>query len=214
MFLVEQKARDKVPQSQYTVADFINITKGNTQDLIKYFKLVNDFTTLDKNTQIAILKARMMSSLLLRSLYIYKKDSHAWCLPQVKEPISCDNLVKALGPDSEESMIEVFKLADAFQREFGQDPYLYAILHLIMVFSPSVAELTHRHVISDLQTNYITLLKHFLESKFSYSRSKHYFPFLLSKINTINKLGEKILGVVAEMPLKDVDPLMSEILSL
>ena len=214
LFVARKGKLTLVPEPKEKTVDFVNTSKDATEKIVKYFKSVTDFNNLDKDAQLIILKARMLQSLILRSTYDYRKDLHAWDLPNVEKPVNFDSLVKSLGPDNEEAMNEVFQLSLDLQENVGQDAYLYAILHLIIIFSPITPGLSQRQTISDLHIKYIILMKHYLEYKFSYQMCKTYLPHLLANLNVIDRLGESFTKALTQMPLMNVDPLMSEVLNL
>ena len=196
------------------VEDFINTTKETVQKLIKYIKCVNDFAMLDQKCQILILKARMLSSVLLRAAFDYQKEYCSWNLVHREKPLEFSNFKKALGPQNADVADKVVQMHASLQEKFGQDSKLYALLHLALIFNPCTPNLQNRQTIADIQIKYITLLKHYLESKFSYHMSKTCLPYLLQKLNFIDELSEDLGEVLSVMQLKDVDPLMIEVLSL
>ena len=194
--------------------DLLNTTKQTVQKFIAYLKHVEDFTSLDQKTQILLLKSRMMNSLVLRASYDYHKDNHSYNLVHTDKPVECDNLKEAFGAENTEYVEKLFQLNKSLQDKYGKDSKMYTILHLIVLFNPCVPDLKNCQFVSDLQIKYITLLKHYLESRFSYSESKTHFAFLLQKLNEVDSTAEGVMKVICGTLLTDVDPLMIEVLNL
>lgn len=201
--------------SGYQLEEILNVTKETVEKLIKFFKGLNDFSGLDQSSQVYILKAKMTQCLILQSAYDYQRDVHGWSLSHVEQPVDFKDVTKALGSHNEEPMDKVLGFSISLQEKFGKDPYLFAILHLITLFNPCIEGLKRRQVISDLQMKYITMLKHYLESKFTYCMSKSNFSHLLLMLNDMEKVAAFLYEGLSKMPLHDpVDPLMAEILPL
>ena len=209
-----EKQHERKHSNLNNIEDFVNTTKETVQKIITYFKCINDFTSFDQKTQIIILKARIVSSLIVRATHDYEKDNHSYNLVHTAKPVECGCFKDSFGPENADTLGRLFQLHVALQDKYGKNSSLYSILHLIVLFHPCVPDLKNRQVVSDLQIKYITLLKHYLEAKFSYSESKAHLAFLLEKLNEVDSVGDCMMKIIASMELKDIDPLMSEVLNL
>nr|KAG5705231.1 hypothetical protein BaRGS_011257 [Batillaria attramentaria] len=59
---------------------------------------------------------------------------------------------------------------------------LYALLHCLVLFDPSDEKVIDRQLISSIRDKYVILLRHYLESVYSYNHSEKYLIALLDKL--------------------------------
>ncbi|CAL1547169.1 unnamed protein product [Lymnaea stagnalis] len=74
--------------------------------------------------------------------------------------------------------------------------------------------ITSRGLVSSIQDRYILLLKHYLESSFSYEYSKEYYVSALDRLCDLRVLSEEHAKILLQVNPVDVEPLMLEVLNL
>jgi nuclear receptor subfamily 1 group I len=68
--------------------------------------------------------------------------------------------------------------------------------------------------VSDVQDRYLVLLKHYLESRYGYSRAAVMFPELMSKLRELKEFAEIHGRCVVDINPSEIEPIMLEILDL
>ena len=178
--------------------------------IIKFAKQLKEFVRLPQEHQIGILKGAVLDILLLRSVALYDLDRDAWVTP--KGEISTQILKSATG------FVELYnayvEYCKSLRLIIGNDNVIIAIMLVIGLFSPEGQHVLARQLISEFQDQYLTLLKHYLEANYSYSRTAEMFPKLLCKIKEIKDFADKYGKVVMDVNPSEIEPLMLEILDL
>lgn len=145
---------------------------------INFAKRMEDFQTLRTDEQVALLKASTCQVLGLRSSALFIAEKEAWLCqkgyftpehasilcPQHPHLDICTNFCKA--------MKAIIK----------NDFTLYALLHCVILFDPCDERIIDRQLINSIRDKYIILLRHYLESLYSYSYSEKYLLALQEKI--------------------------------
>lgn len=99
-------------------------------------------------------------------------------------------------------------------QEFAKDIPLQAVLQLILVFSANGDNLVNHRHLSNLQDQYLILLKHYLESKFSFSEGKQIYISLLQKLQAVKSISENIFEVIHQIDPEKFEPLMVEVFNV
>lgn len=89
-----------------------------------------------------------------------------------------------------------------------------ALIQTITVFNPDGQNLESRQTISDIQDQFIQLLRHYLESEVSFMHSQLFFSNILQKISELKGLGEDHARILLQINSNKIEPLMLEILNL
>ena len=120
----------------------------------------DDFQTTALDTQTACLKAQILSCLVLLSVYLYDPTASSFITLGI--PIHEDQVIQAFSSYGDFAD-HYTKLRRESQNELIKDPYILAILLMVLVFSPEgVNMLMHRHL-SNIQDQYLIQLKHYFE---------------------------------------------------
>ncbi|GAB1607658.1 nuclear hormone receptor HR96-like [Argonauta hians] len=193
-----------------TINQLVNNSEIAVRRLIKFVKRLDDFMRLSQEDQIATLKACVLSTILLRSVAFYSYEKDAWRTTKGEVPTKI--LKEATG---------YFNLHDSHTRYCRSLKYIVqdnhevmTLLQLIIIFNPEGTNLTNRTLISDIQDHYITLLKHYLESEFSFCYAKEMLPFLLQKLADLKELSEEHSKILLQVNPMQIEPLMLEVLNL
>jgi len=83
-----------------------------------------------------------------------------------------------------------------------------------VLFSPDGPHVIMRELVSNIQDRYLILLKHYLEAKYTYSRSAEMFPQLMSKVKELSMLAEVHGRILLDVNPQEIEPIMLEILDL
>ncbi|XP_029649686.1 nuclear hormone receptor HR96 isoform X2 [Octopus sinensis] len=198
-------------KSNYSsINQLVNNSEIAVRRLIKFVKRLDDFMRLSQEDQIATLKACVLSTILLRSVAFYSYEKDAWITTKGEVPTKI--LKEVTG---------YFNLHDSHTRYCRSLKYVVqdnhevmTLLQLIIIFNPEGPNLSSRTLISDIQDHYITLLKHYLESEFSFSYAKEILPFLLQKLADLKDLSEEHSKILLQVNPTQIEPLMLEVLNL
>ena len=85
---------------------------------------------------------------------------------------------------------------------------------MLIIFDPAGFNLTDRTSISAFQDRYLILLKHYLESIFSYEFAKDYYVSAMDRLCDLKQLSEEHAQVLLQVNPVEVEPLMLEVLNL
>ncbi|XP_045190621.2 nuclear hormone receptor HR96-like [Mercenaria mercenaria] len=190
--------------------DLINNSTVAVKRLIKFIKRLEDFYQLNKDDQIAALKACVLSSIILRSSCFYSTKRDSWITGTGE--ISTSILKKSTGYS------ELYEIHTNFCRSLkeliGDDKILFALVQVICIFSPECNEIREKGKMSSVQDKYIILLKHYLEWEFSYPVAKHVFAKLLAIIADMKRISDAHNAIILQANPSDIEPLMLEVLDL
>ncbi|KAH9489934.1 hypothetical protein Btru_038295 [Bulinus truncatus] len=198
-------------EKKYTrPADLVNHSEVCVRKMILFVKHLADFKRLSQDDQIAALKASVMKTLLLRSALFYSIEKDAWITPKGEIPSSI--LKKTTGFVSlHNNHVYYCRRVKSMAQE---DLHLYALLQALILFDPAGINLSSREFISSIQDKYIVLLKHYLESRFSYDYAKEYYVSSLDRLCDLRVLSEEHAKLLLQVNPVDVEPLMLEVLNL
>ena len=80
------------------------------------------------------------------------------------------------------------------------------------MFSPDEVDMLMCRHLSNIQDQYLFILKHYLESKSSFSSGKEY-AYLLQELQEVKVCSSKLLRVLHQIDTAKVQPLMLEVLN-
>ena len=87
-------------------------------------------------------------------------------------------------------------------------------VQVLVLFSPDGPHVIMRELVSNIQDRYLILLKHYLEAKYTYSRSADMFPQLMTKMKELNALAQVHGRTLLDVNPQEIEPIMLEILDL
>ncbi|GFO37966.1 nuclear hormone receptor hr96 [Plakobranchus ocellatus] len=191
-------------------ADLVNHSEVVVRKLIVFVKHLEDFKHLSQEDKMAALKACVMNTLLLRSAVFYIIERDAWITPNGEVPSSI--LLNASGFVSlHNNHVYYCRRVKSMALE---DYSIYALLQAMIVFDPSGLNISNRGQMSNLQDRYLILLKHYLESVYSYEYAKEYYVSAMDRLCDLKVLSEQHAKVLLQVNPVDVEPLMLEVLNL
>lgn len=87
-------------------------------------------------------------------------------------------------------------------------------VQVLVLFAPDGPHVIMRELVSNIQDRYLILLKHYLEAKYTYSRSADMFPQLMTKMKELNALAQVHGRTLLDVNPQEIEPIMLEILDL
>lgn len=193
-----------------SVNDLVNNSEIAVRRLITFVKKLVDFRLLCQADQIAALKACILNTLLLRSVTFYHVEKDAWITPTGVIPTNI--LKNATG------FIELHdshtKYCRSLKSVVKDDVIIMCMLQVIVIFNPDGQNIVSRSIVSDIQDKYIILLKHYMESIWTFEFARDYYPFVLQKISELKGLSEEHASVLLQVNPNKIEPLMLEVLNL
>ena len=209
-FTVDLEPLIHIKQLDPSLNQLINQSSITVLRIIKFAKRLEEFVRLPQECQIGILKGSCIHILLLRSVSLYDCDRDVWVTP--RGDIPTEILKNATG---------FVKLHDDHVRycksmkcNIGNDLTIVVILLVIVLFSPDGPHVTLREVVSNIQDKYLILLKHYLESKYTFVKAAEMFPILMTKLQELNELADYHGKYLLDINPRDIEPIMLEILDL
>lgn len=190
------------------VKDFLNTSMIWAKKLVTYVKSVEDFKQLSSEAQVMSIKSCVRSALTLISAYRYDVSRNAYFIQGIY--VHVEMFMQAFS--SHQKVAEMFVNAClSMQDSWIKDPCVHALFHLILLFNPEGEDLLQRDLMSDLQNKYLILLKHYLESQYSFSESKEYFALILQKSRELRTLAIAFTEVLVNTDPQQIDPLTKEV---
>ena len=190
--------------------DLINNSTVAVKRLIKYIKRLEDFYELDKDDQIAALKACVLSSIILRSSCFYSIERDSWSTGTGE--ISTSILQKSTGY-SDLHVIHT-NFCRSLKELIGDNMILFSLVQVICIFNPEGSDVKEKCKMSNIQDKYVILLKHYLESEFSYSNAKYLFAKILTTVADMKQICDAHNTIILQANPADIEPLMLEVLDL
>nr|XP_022340922.1 nuclear hormone receptor HR96-like isoform X2 [Crassostrea virginica]XP_022340923.1 nuclear hormone receptor HR96-like isoform X2 [Crassostrea virginica] len=198
-------------EESYSSADeLVNNSEIAVRRLIKFVKKIALFRGMSQENQVACLKSCVLNALLLRSVNFYDAENDAWKTPTGSIPTSV--LKRATGFNDLHDAHTSY--CAGLKKLTRDDSHIMALVQTITVFNPDGQNLENRQTISDIQDQFIQLLRHYLESEVSFQHSQVFFSNILQKISELKGLGEDHARILLQINSNKIEPLMLEILNL
>lgn len=102
----------------------------------------------------------------------------------------------------------------SFKSIIGDDLTVVVLLIAIVLFSPEGPHAVTRELVSNIQDRYLVLLKHYLESRYTYVRAADMFPELMSKMKELKEFANVHGKCLVDINPHEIEPIMLEILDL
>ena len=157
---------------------------------VLYAKAIPEFRTLREVDQIALLKASALKTYMLRSAALYIVERRAW--PSYMGDVYVDdarNIFQSQSKGVDDFAEFCMSLKSVTKTNF----MLYALLHCIVVFDVRDTQLEERCKVNGLKDKYLLLLKHYLESEYSYLHASRYMLELFAQLEDIHNAGPKVM---------------------
>ncbi len=209
-FTVDLEPLVHIKQLDPSLNQLVNQSSITVLRIIKFAKRLEEFVRLPQECQIGILKGTWIHILLLRSVSLYDCERDVWVTP--KGDIPTEILKNATGYiHLHDSHVNYCK---SLKSLVGDDLIIVIILLVTVLFSPEGPHVNVREVISNIQDKYLLLLKHYLESKYSFIHAADMYPSLMSKMKELKELAESHGKYLLDINPREIEPIMLEILDL
>lgn len=188
----------------------VNFSMLNVKNYIRFIKSIDEFRDMVVDMQTASLKAQMLKCLILLASYLYDASSKAF--HSLGQHVSEDTVKQGFDPHVD--VAEIFlQFCRESQDEFSKELVIQAALQVVLVFSPDGDNLVNHRHLSNIQDEYLHLLKHYIESKYSFKAGLKIYASLLQKLKQLKIVSSKMLEVLHQMDTEKVQPLMLEVLN-
>ncbi|KAL8609037.1 hypothetical protein ACOMHN_065263 [Nucella lapillus] len=157
---------------------YLHECEREASQAVSFAKRMEDFRQLRLDEQIALLKASTCQVLGIRSCALYIAEKDAWLTSEGYFTLTeCLQLF----PDHPQTTAFV-NFCRIIKSIVKNDVTLYALLHCLVLFDPSDERIIDRQLINSIRDKYIILLRHYLESLYSYLHSDRYMMALQENI--------------------------------
>nr|KAG5714329.1 hypothetical protein BaRGS_018546 [Batillaria attramentaria] len=178
-------------------------------DFVNFIKRLPDFRALDMNDQMAAVKGNGMRCLLLKGAACFSEERDAWLKDFGEVPVAAFMRVT----QHEDVVGRYADFSRTLKRILKNDYTGFVLLNLILLFEPQAARLFDRQTVNMLHDKYAILLKHHLESQYSYLFASQYQDAIWDCVNDSKVLAADMISMFNKW--KDiVGPLMAEVINL
>nr|KAG5714184.1 hypothetical protein BaRGS_018401 [Batillaria attramentaria] len=183
-----------------TLEDFFYVVEQVLHLCVRFAKALPDFWQLKQPDQIAILKTSSMQcdGIALSAMCVPERG--VWQTPF--GDLGMNHMPAALNTARDrELMAEMLSFSRQLKSVAKSDITIYGLLHCIALFDPSEATLDDKQLVNTLKDKYLILLKHYIESQFSYQHAdRRGQPGSLCEFGKINSVV--VLELVAYYTVK------------
>lgn len=166
--------KESVPLHLMTKELCIEEHEGLIRSVISFVKYLQDFRQLGIDDQIALVKASNDPVLSLRACALYISEKEAWLC---NYGYITQEHQRHIYPDN--PFIDQFlQFCSTVKKIVKNDTTLYALLHCVILFDPNDERITDRQSVNMIRGKFLTLLRHYLESVYSYCHSDRYMLVL------------------------------------
>lgn len=153
-------------------------------DMVSFFKRVPEFTSLKVHDQAAAFKAKAMRVLLIRNAFSFSEelDELGVALLTSYDMTECVHLVQRL--------MQFYRTLKVIIKD---DVSLAVLLQCSVAFGPLAPDIFDRQTISQLQDKYMIILKHYMESQYSYLFAWQYCEAMLDKVEETRLLAAEVM---------------------
>ncbi|KAK7508740.1 hypothetical protein BaRGS_00000306 [Batillaria attramentaria] len=178
-------------------------------NLVNFLKHIPDFRSLDMSDQLALVKANFMRCFLVKGSVSYSEERDAWLKDNFEVPLSA--YVGAT--QNPELMRRYADFCRITKRVLKNDISGYALLNLLVLLEPQTASLSDRQTVNTLHDKYATLLKHHLESQYSYMFAGQYLEAAWDCLHDSKLVAADMVSLFINF--KDfIGPLMAEVMDM
>lgn len=201
---------DPPPESSLT--NLVNATGTIVRKLIKFSKKLEDFMNLTQDLQIVLLKGATLNCIFLRSAVSYDIDKDAWISPRGE--ISTTILKSATGHVMKQLHEDHVMMCRKMKELTGNDLTLFIILQVMILFSPEYVHINQRALVSNIQDRYCILLKHYMESTYSFRAAQDMFPAILQRLSEMKKYSEEHGKILLHVNPREIEPMLLEVFDI
>lgn len=189
--------------------DYMKLLDDVLHLCVRFAKAVPEFQRLQQADQIAVLKASSLPcyGIAASSMFIPEREKWMSQFGQVGREHFPPSLY------SQAFLGDVLEFSRNLKAIAKNEVSVYALLHCIVLFDPRESSIENRQLVNALRDKYVILLKHHLESQYSYLHADRYFSALTDIVVRIRILGEWGRSFYAQIAEGNFKPLSAEIFS-
>lgn len=195
--------------SPRTIESIFETGEQNLKQLVTFVQRLGDFHMLRQDDKIAIIQASGMRTVVLRWVGLYVVERDAW-LGRFGE----NTVATASALFGHEDIIR--RMADfcrSVKMILKNDVTLYVLMHCLIMFDPREPNIVDRQLINTFRDKYVILLKHYLESEYSFLYSERYLRAIMDKTVEIRSVTEQSIAIMRQF--KDfIPPFTKELLNI
>ncbi|XP_076466050.1 uncharacterized protein LOC143297522 isoform X2 [Babylonia areolata] len=192
-----------------TVEHIFETSEKNMRQLIDFVQRLGDFHLMREDDKISVLQASCMRSVILRWTGLYVVERNSW-LTRFGE---CSVSTACVIFGHEDVIQDMAAFCRSMKIILKNDVTLFVLTHCLLLFDPREQTLVDRQLINSFRDKYLILLKHYLESEYSFLFSDRYLQALMDKIIEIRHVADKCLRVMKHFQ-EYIPPLTKQLLNL
>ncbi|KAL8598366.1 hypothetical protein ACOMHN_047687 [Nucella lapillus] len=192
----------------YFIHDFLNEIDDAMYKIVQFSKHIADFRQMRKEDQIAMLKSSAMHTFGIACCAVYVHERDCWL--SLRGDLTSSHLRKLTNDDP---YIQVgVEYCRSVKSLVKNDFTIYALIHCMILFDPRDAKIVDRQAINQTRDKYVIMLKHYLESQYSYLYADGYFVAIQERVREIIHLA-KTGNAMFKRYSSAFQPLITEMLS-
>lgn len=170
----------------YFLNDFLNEIDDAMYKIVQFSKHITDFRLVRKDDQIAMLKASAMQTLGIACCAVYVHERDCWL--SLRGDLTLPHLRRLTNDDPYiQTGVEYCRSVKSLAKN---DFTIYALIHCIILFDPRDAKILDRQLINQTRDKYVIMLKHYLESQYSYLYADEYFVAIQDRVREMCQLAQ------------------------
>lgn len=170
----------------YFINDFLNEIDDAMYKIVQFSKHIAEFRQVRKEDQIAMLKSSAMQTLGIAccSVYVHERD----CWLSLRGDLTLTHLRKLT---SDDPYIQVgVEYCRSVKSLVKNDFTIYALIHCMILFDPRDAKIVDRQLANQTRDKFVIMLKHYLESQYSYLHADEYFVAIQDRVREMCHLAQ------------------------
>lgn len=170
----------------YFLHDFLNEIDDAMYRIVQFSKHIADFRLVGKEDQIAMLKASAMQTLGIACCAVYVSERDCWL--SLRGDLTLTHLRTLTNDDPYiQTGVEYCRSVKSLAKN---DFTIYALIHCMILFDPRDAKIVDRQLINQTRDKYVIMLKHYLESQYSYLFADEYFVAIQERVREMCHLAQ------------------------
>nr|KAG5714183.1 hypothetical protein BaRGS_018400 [Batillaria attramentaria] len=191
------------PGEPRSIESIFETGEKNMRQLIAFVQRLGDFHLLREDDKIATLQLFYAGS----ALYVVERDT--WLSRFGENTVAMTAAIFG----NEDVIRCMANFCRSLKIILKNDVTLYVLMHCLILFDPREPNIVDRQLINTFRDKYVILLKHYLESEYSFLYSERYLRAIMDKTVEIRHVAEQSIGVMRQF--KDfLTPLMKQLFNL
>lgn len=174
----------------------------------QFARVIPEFQALGQGDQISVLKASALQWYHIRTASDFIPERRAWV--NVFGVVTESELGKFFG--DAHGVREYADFCEGLKFVVKNDTTLYALMHTLVLFDPRDTNIENRVQVNRVRDKYMVLLKHHLESQFSFLHADRYLIETVEQILDLQQLGQSSMVFYKHFS-SHFRPLVAEVLS-